>query len=282
MEINAEHIATQLLEQGIYQEYRQAEKYLKVIKEEFRNRLHSYEGSRIEFPKHNLVAKFTTRKKYHYTDQVALNDYLHSIGILPAVVKVSHKSIKDQLDLVKQLEPFRQQDKFYVRPTLKLPENIGIIAPCVAPLENLDIDRLAVLFNRFYEIHKKMQYLYDMAKQRMLHCPILQEEKKINFKYGSLSLVKCQPAYDSYKIFNDLGAEFLTNYGQVSLEKAQEYMLMGILSERDIDQYRIVIDILLSFHLLPLDVEQQMLERFYSKRINISLNSYLSSRIVDA
>ncbi|PGS49893.1 hypothetical protein [Bacillus sp. AFS041924] len=282
MIINAEHIAIQLLEQGIYQEYKKAEKNLKLIKEEFRNRLHSYEGNRIEFLKHNLVAKFTRRKKYHYTDQFALNDYLHNIGILPAVVKISHKCIKDNPDLVKRLEPFQQQDKFYVRPTLKPEGRIDIIAPSVTPLENLDIDSLAVLFNRFYEIHKKMQYLYDMAKQRMLNCPILQKEKKINFKYGSLSLIKCQPEYDSYKIFNDFGAEFLINYGQVSLEKLQEYMLKGILSQRVIDRYRVVIDILLSFHLLPLDVEQQMLERFHNKRIIVSLNSYLSSRSVDS
>ncbi|MFF2876149.1 hypothetical protein ACFVR2_07495 [Gottfriedia sp. NPDC057991] len=281
MIINAEHIAIQLLEQGIYQEYKEAEKHLKIIKEEFRNRLHSYEGSRIEFLKHNLVAKFTRRKKYYYTDQ-ALNDYLHSIGLLPAVVKISHNSIKDKPDIIKRLEPFQLQDKFYVRPTFKIEGMKDLIAPCVAPLENLDIDSLAVLFNRFYEIHKKMQELYDMAKQRMLHCPILQKEKKINFKYGSLSLVKCKPAYDSYEIFNDLGAEFLINYGQVSLEKVQEYMLRGILSERDIDQYRIVIDILLSFQLLPLDVEQQMLERFHNKRITTSLNSYLSKRRVDS
>ncbi|WP_129691315.1 hypothetical protein [Gottfriedia acidiceleris] len=282
MEINAEYIAEQLLEQGIYQEYKKAEKHLKLIKEEFRNRLNSYEGNRIEFFKHNLVAKFTRRKKYHYTDQIALNDYLHSIGILPAVVKISHKSINDNSELVKRLEPFRKQDKFYVRPTLKLEGRIDIIASCVTPLEHLDIDSLAVLFNRFYEIYKKMQYLYAKAKEKMLHCPILQKEKKINFNYGSLSLVKCQPVYDSYKIFNELGAEFLISYGQVSLEKVQEYMLMGFLSERDIDQYRILVDILLSFHLLPLDVEQQMLGRFHDKRVITSLNSYLSSRRVDS
>ncbi|WP_129691046.1 hypothetical protein [Gottfriedia acidiceleris] len=282
MELNAEQIALQLLEQGIFQEYKEAEKHLKIIKEEFRNRLNTYEGSRFEFIKHNLVAKFTRRKKYHYTDQVALNDYLHNIGILPAVIKISHKCIKDNPNLVKRLEPFRQKDTFYVRPTLKPEGRIDIIAPSIAPFENLDIDSLAVLFNRFYEIHKKMQYFYDMAKQRMIHCPILQKEKKINFKYGSLSLVKCQPVYDSNMIFNDLGAELLINYGQVSLEKLQEYILKGILSERDIDQYRIVIDILLSFHLLPLDVEQQILERFHNKRIMTSLNSYLSSRRVDS
>lgn len=277
MKINAEHIAKQLLNQGIYQEYKEAEKQLKVIKEEFRIRLHSHEESRIEFLNHNLVAKFIPRKKYHYTDQVSLNDYLHNIGLLPAVVKISHKSIKDKPNLVKQLEPFQQKEKFYVRPTLKFERGTDI----VAPLGNLDIDRLAVLFNKVYEIHQKMQFLYDIAKKKMLQCSILQKEKKVTFENGSLSLIKCQPTYDSYTILNELGAESLINYGQVSLEKAEEYMFRGILSKQDIERYRIVVDILLTFHLLPLDVEQQMLERFYNKRSITSLNAYLLSRRVD-
>ncbi|SUV06421.1 Uncharacterised protein [Priestia megaterium] len=269
MKLTAEDIATQLVENGVYETYKMAEKYLKLIKQQFRERLYSHESRRIEFPEHSLVAKFVPKRKFQ-TDHLSLNHYLYNIGLLPAVVQI--KITKDQLQLARALEAFQLKDEYYIRPNLRLKSRTNKDWPWNNPLESQSINELAFWFNKFYRIYKQNEELYSAAKNKILRFFICNEIEKMDFKYGSFSLLKRQPAYDCYKIFNDFGAEFLIRHGSVSSEKIQNYILKGVLSESEINQYRTVIDIHLTFYLLPLEIERQMLQRFQANLITASLN----------
>ncbi|MGZ0879032.1 hypothetical protein ACWZQY_024000 [Priestia megaterium] len=269
MKLTAEDIATQLVENGVYETYKMAEKYLKLIKGQFQERLHSHESRRIEFPEHSLVAKFVPKRKFQ-TDHLSLNHYLYNIGLLPAVVQI--KATKDQPQLAKALEAFQLKDEYYVRPNLKLKNTINQDLPWNTSLENQSINELAFWFNKFYRTCKQNEDLYNAVKNKILRFFICNEIEKMDFKYGSFSLLKRQPAYDSCKIFNNLGAEFLIRHGSVSSEKIQNYILKGLLSESEMNQYRTVTDIHLTFYLLPLEIERQMSQRFQANLIAASLN----------
>lgn len=269
MKLTVEDTATQLVEKGIYESYKRAEKYLKMIKEQFRNRLHSHESRRIEFLDYGLVAKFVPKRKFQ-TDQLSLNQYLYNVGLLPAVVQI--KTIKETPELVRELKPFQLKEEFYIRPNFKLESKINKTLPWSTPLEQQSIDELAFWFNKFYRIYKKNKGLYDIAKHKILSTLTLNKIERIEFEYGSLSLVRRQPIYDCYRIFNELGADFLIKHGNISSEKIQNYILKGLLAEADINQYRTVTDINLTFYLLPIEVERQMLERFQANLITASMN----------
>ncbi|KWU61136.1 hypothetical protein [Priestia megaterium] len=269
MKLTAEDIAIHLIESGIYERCQTAKKYLKMIREQFYKRLQHAESRRIEFTKHNLVAKFIPKRKFQI-DHFSLNYYLYNIGLLPEVVQI--KAIKDQPQLAKVLEPFQLKDEYYITPNLKLKNRLNENLPWDNPLENQSIDELAFWFNKFYYIFKQNEALYNVAKNKILCFFICDEIDKMNFKYGSFTLFKRQPVFDCTKIFNNFGAEFLIRHASASAEKIQNYILKGFLSEKDINQYRTVTDINLTFYLLPLEVEHQMLQRFQANLITASLN----------
>ncbi|MGN7300423.1 hypothetical protein [Ferdinandcohnia sp. SAFN-114] len=106
----------------------------------------------------------------------------------------------------------------------------------------------------------------------MLQCKELHQEKKISHEYGSVSLVANDPLYDINAIYEDFGEEMLIQYGKPDSEKLQQFIQKGIITKKEIDQFKTVVDIRLDFIMMNLDTEKQMMSMLQNRTIQASQN----------
>jgi len=138
--------------------------------------------------------------------------------------------------------------------------------------EEQNIDGLIETFNSWNMDHKRLVDEYEKTKLEMLTCPVLQKEKKVSHKYGSVSRVALDPEYNISQIYEELGADFLIRYGKPDSEKLQEFVYRGLLSQSDVDQFKQVIDIRLDFMVLTLDAEERMFSMLHNRKMKAAQN----------
>ena len=259
-----------LLENRFYQRMKMAEDNTKAIKKTLRAQLESHESKRHEFKKHNLVAKFVA-KKVANTDYAALNEFLNDLGLLVPTVKLNHKDIKSDALLLDAFSPYQLEQKYKLHIAFNKEGKLIKQYPTES-FEEQNIDGLIETFNSWNMDHKRLVDEYEKTKLEMLTCPVLQKEKKVSHKYGSVSRVALDPEYNISQIYEELGADFLIRYGKPDSEKLQEFVYRGLLSQSDIDQFKQVIDIRLDFMVLTLDAEERMFSMLHNRKMKAAQN----------
>ncbi|WP_209124508.1 hypothetical protein [Alkalihalobacillus sp. BA299] len=263
-------IMEDLLENRFYQRMKMAEDNTKAIKKTLREQLESHESKRHEFKNHNLVAKFVA-KKVANTDYEGLNEFLNDIGLLVPTVKLNHKDIKKDALLLDAFSPYQLEQKYKLHIAFNKEGKLIKQYPTQS-FEEQCINELIDSYSNWNSEHKRLVTQYEETKIELLACPILKKEKKVSHKYGSVSRVALDPEYNISQIYDELGADFLIRYGKPDSEKLQEFVYKGLLSQKDIDQFKQVIDIRLDFIVLTLDAEERMLSMLHNKKMIAAQN----------
>jgi hypothetical protein len=259
-----------LLENRFYQRMKMAEDNTKAIKNTLREQLESHESKRHEFKNHNLVAKFVA-KKVANTDYERLNEFLNDIGLLVPTVKLNHKDIKKDALLLDAFSPYQLEQKYKLHIAFNKEGKLIKQYP-TENFEDKNINELIESYTSWNMDHKRLVDEYEKTKLEMLACPVLQKEKKVSHKYGSVSKVALDPEYNISQIYDELGADFLIRYGKPDSEKLQEFIYKGLLSQKDIDQFKEVVDIRLDFIVLSLDAEERMLSMLHNRNMKAAQN----------
>lgn len=107
--------------------------------------------------------------------------------------------------------------------------------------------------------------------QKLKQIPKEQREP-IKHKYGSLSLVANPAKYDISAIYDYLGEGILIEYGVPNSKLLEPFILNGMISKKDLKQFRTFKDIRLDFSVMTLEDEQKILEMLDQKNIMAAWN----------
>ncbi|WP_033827371.1 hypothetical protein [Bacillus andreraoultii] len=256
------------IESGNYPRLKQIEKDMKLLTTEMRGFLESSEIKRHEFPKYQLVARFTAKKIYK-TDTQGLNEYLFDIGLLPYVVGIDQTRLAQNQDLYEQLQDFRLPDRFYVKANFnkEYKRFQAEFFPSYIQSEHMELEDIVRNLAHLKKEKKVLTQQYNQLKKDLMKLPEIQhvmklpseERKSLHHKYGSLSIQSYPKKYDSFQIFNQLKENILIKYGKPKLQQLEQFSRNGLISERDLNQYRVLTDIRLDFSVITMDDEKKIL-----------------------
>lgn len=272
---NAANIMESLFVEGIYGNMKQTEKKLKAVKSAMHQQLHDSEVKRHEFEKFNVVAKYVPKKIYD-VDYKGIVEHLFNYlqpELACRAVKIDVKSLKENPEILEELEGYKRKPTFYVKPSLNKAGKEQTNAPD-PDYEGLKLNHLAKEFNNLNPTFKQYEDLYEKAKMEMLQCSELQERKKLNHSFGSVSLVANQAEYRIFKLLEDFGEDFLIEHCLPDSSKVQWYMDNRLLAKADIDAFKTIKDIRLDFIVMPLDVEREVMSMQSQRRMELSLRIF--------
>ncbi|MCM3164514.1 hypothetical protein [Metabacillus litoralis] len=110
-------------------------------------------------------------------------------------------------------------------------------------------------FDRLEEKYRNT--LLDIEK-----CPMLKQAGTLKCNYGTIKLREKDVVYDVESIFKEFGSHFLLEYGQISMEKVEEYIIKGFLSNKEIEKFRKLVDIPLKFFVMDIETERKSMETY--------------------
>ncbi|WP_090799670.1 hypothetical protein [Paenibacillus sp. GP183] len=125
-----------------------------------------------------------------------------------------------------------------------------------------DPDRLVKLWREERKFLDTLVKGYDAAKEEMMRSRLLKKERKLSCNFGSVSLLEGKPSYDVESIYRELGDQFLVKYGKVDMLQLDEYMAMGFLKKKELDQFRKIVDVRLKFVLIEQEAEAKLYDFF--------------------
>jgi hypothetical protein len=185
---------------------------------------------------------------------------------------LDHKEVKKDSELLNQLKAYQYEPTFYVKPNFN---KLG--KEKLQPNEEFKVDHWSIeeLAEGYFNEGNKLQSLdekYKKAKIEMEKCTELKQKRKLAHKYGSVSLIQNDPLYDVIAIYEDFGEEILIRYGKPDAQKLEEFVIRGIITKNDIEQFKTLVDIHLDFVIMSLDTEQKIYEMLQQRNIQASLN----------
>lgn len=264
---DARKMMEQFFESGNYKMMKLAEKRKNEVRESLEKKLYDLDGNRHVFEKQGVVARFI-RKKVYEVDQKGLNEYLYHIGLLPLVVEIDTKKAKEYPVLDQFLLPSEKELGVSVNKLGRYeiePLSIG---------EDVDSEMLVNQYVYYHRIHEDTVEVYEKLKKKIMDCPILWEQQKIQHKYGSVYLKNSsRKKYDIFGIMDELGSEFLIEVGKPNQSKLETFIQSGSLSYSDINQFRKVIDYRIEFRIMSLEKEEKMLSFLHEKRMKAAIQS---------
>lgn len=243
----------------VIQKSKQLEHKIKVIKEQMKN-LMGEEDKRIEFQAQDVVVKYMTNRKYE-TNISELQDLLIAYGLLVPTANVS----TDHKQTLAQIEEFKNKDTYHIRINVKV------------ELEEHDFTKMNMeqLANEWFEASeemKKCDSIITGAKKQMMRCEALIKNMKVAFEYGSITLVKNKVSYDIEKIYEKFGMDFVKKYTTPSFEKISKFVNQGFIEEKEVNQFKKVVDVSLKFVMMKLSDEEIVYGIMNEKNYNASLN----------
>ncbi|PGT83244.1 hypothetical protein [Bacillus sp. AFS040349] len=267
---NAASIMEGLMKDGTYPSLNNIKSRLKTIQKTMEKELSGSESKRHEFSRYNVVAKFVP-KKINSIDYEGLNEFLYNVGLLLPVVKIDHKQVKKDQEVLDILECYQLEPTYYVKPNFnKKGKELNQADPF--EIEGWSLDHLAGTYSNLNSQLEHYKFDYEKAKLAMLECKELLQDKKLSHEFGSVSLIANDPLYNVPAINEELGEDFLIKYGKPDTDKLDYFITKGTISKRDIEQFKTVTDIRLDFIVMELDKERRMLEMLHNKTIRTGLN----------
>ncbi|WP_214483806.1 hypothetical protein [Bacillus sp. SM2101] len=262
---------------GKYPLLSQTEKKLKIVKSSMKKELESGEIKKYEYPEINVVAKFVSRGVYE-VDQSALNEYLHDIGLFIPTVKLDYQKLK-KAGMLEKVEGFVKYIPRFVVPSLN---KKGKLPDLNFHVNGFGVEQMARNFSYLNRIYKSVEVQYELIKQKMEKCPELiwyterkKKDKKLVYRneYGSLRLKNNDPIYDIDSTVDHFGLDWLLAYGRLKNRIVDRFIQKGTITKKDLDKFKRLVDIQLSFVVMPLDIEQQSMEFLHEKRMIAAQNN---------
>ncbi|MBE7123433.1 hypothetical protein [Bacillus cereus] len=247
-----------------YVEMKQIEHKLKGLNSYARNLLKDSEMRVHNFCDGRVIAEFVRDNEYE-TDYVGLNEYLYYKGLLVLTNKLDDSILP--MDTI-HLESYKLPKTYFIRPNLNK----------LGKVKKEDFEGFGTLdfeldyFCTHKEIYDSLEKSYERTKSLILECPVLREKRKVLFKYGSLSLIKNKQLYNVQQLFNDGQIDLLINYSRPSSEKLEELMLNGSIQQKEIKQFKKLVDVKLKFVLTTPDSKERMRKAFDWKLQRMSAN----------
>ncbi|MYL35514.1 hypothetical protein GLW08_21210 [Pontibacillus yanchengensis] len=269
--IGASKLMEKVFTGGLYRELKFYENRKEQMKDQFHKIVKDSHDIRHEF--HGVVAKFI-RNPVYTTDQEGLLDYLENFGVLPYVTKIDAKKVKEETDIQNTLSRFAYPVKSYVRFYLN-GEGRGHLDKTQYNFD-MNLERLSHWFLKTKSGHDRMKNQLELYKNNMLNCPVLKQAGSLVSNYGTVKRLNYATEYDIPAIYQELGADFLKQYGSVNMEALDDYICRGILNQKEIQSFRMMTDHKLKFMVMDVESEQRAWDYFQSERIrksNLSRNA---------
>jgi hypothetical protein len=267
-----------------YSELKSVKANIDSVKAEFHRQLKDSEYRRHELEEHNLVCKFVN-KKIGMTDYEGLNEYLldHYGVLFVNMAKVDYPRIKEDSSLLELVEPFQQPLTYYCSPSFNK-KGKAIIVPNLKKFEGKKTNVLAESLNNFLPISDFYKQQYERLRLEMLKCTTVKRiiqskdeheikmlKKQMKHEFGSISVRSNKPNFDVEGIYKKLGEEFLIQYCKPDSQQLQQAIMNGYVKEKEIEQFKTIVDIETEFVVMRLDVDRRVRDMFERQRIQASL-----------
>jgi hypothetical protein len=267
-----------------YLEFKSVKANIDSVKAEFHRQLKNSEYRRHEMEEHNLVCKFVN-KKIGNTDYEGLNEYLldHYGVLFVKMAKVDSHRVKKDPSLLELVEPYQQPLSYYCSPSFNKKGKESTV-PKLKKFEGKKTEVLAESLNNFLPISDFYKQQYEQLKSEMMKCTTVKRiiqtkdehevkklKKQMKHEYGSLSVRSNKPSYDVEGIYKKYGEEFLIQYCKPDSTKLQQAILNGYVKEKEIEQFKTIVNIETEFVVMRLDVDRRVRDIFEKQRIQASL-----------
>lgn len=270
------HIMKQFIKSGGYRSLKIAEEKKKRVVKGVKRHLLESELRRQEFSRFGLVAKFTVQRDYRW-DYHELNQYLADLGLLiPVATLLPDKALKN-LEVLDMVSDFQLPVKSYTfRPYFnKLGKEINAFHDkLLEPYNHLELDMYLNIFDATQRELDGCLDNYEAVKNEILTCSTFAEKKKLKYEYGSMSLSENKEGYNINEIVNEYGIDFLIEYGRPNMNKLQDFILRGTISQQEVYQFRKDVtaeDKDLKFTLMRIEDEHKQLQMLSNQRVRASL-----------
>jgi hypothetical protein len=254
-----------LFQKGIYQGRKQSKDCLEQLKYLMRQTFSQFESNRNEF--HGVVVKFV-RVPVYETNTKGLKEYINDLGLLPKVVKLNFSNIKDNEDLEELFEIYKLPTERYARIFLNAKGKLHTQKR--EYLFDPSFEGMAESFLKEKKALDRWEKDYQKVLHQMENCTILKQSQTLKCSYGTVKLVNKDVEYDVESIYDDFGAKFLLDYGQISMEKLEEYITRKFISPKEVNNFRKQIDIQLRFVVMDLESERRSMEYLYKSMMEKS------------
>lgn len=251
-----------LFQSGIYQRRKNSKDCLQQLKYLMRQTVNEFETNRNEF--YGVVAKFI-RVPVYETDFRGLKEFINDLGLLPKVVNLKYSHLKEDEDLEEVLDSFKLPSEPYVQLFLNSKGKHQTIKR--EYLFDPSFEGMAVAFLNEKKEYERSEQEYQNILQQMKNCPLLKHSISLKCNYGTVKLMKREIEYDVESIYNEFGAKFLLDYGQISMEGLEYYVTNGFLSHKEINTFRKQVDIQVKFVVMDLETERKSMEYIYNKKM---------------
>ncbi|MFS0752974.1 hypothetical protein [Oceanobacillus sp. 1P07AA] len=246
------------------------------IVNEVKNHLKDSELKRHEFSRYGLVAKFAMNRDFKW-DYIGLNDYLADLGLLIPVAKMlPDKELKAE-EVYERIKDFELPRKSYsLKPSFnKDGKNYNTFNEEELEIyEQLNLDMLLNVFDAAKRDVLGCEEHYESIKQEIMSCGVLQDKKKIKYAFGSLSLSLKKEGYDINSIEGEYGIDFLINYTKPDMNKLNEFILQGTITQGEVFQFRKDVtseDKEMKFTLMEIEDEHKQIQMLSSRSLKASL-----------
>ncbi|MBO0961405.1 hypothetical protein J1P26_16995 [Neobacillus sp. MM2021_6] len=254
---NAGERMEEFIESGSYKHLKIVSSEKEAINKNIYQHLIDSESKRHEIG-NNLVAKFIPKKIYHY-DYPGLNEYLYDRGLLQKLIKLSSSDLKKNQQMLDLFEPFADTPSYYTKPSFN---KVGreFVKIEEHPDLQLTLEEASTRKRHNMICLRKAQKEYETLKREMGFCQKLIAEGKMNHKYGSITRVQKPFIYNPKEIMDKLAIKQLIEYGKPDVGRLMEYVYKGFISKSELESFRQLIDIQLTFVILDLDEEARILQ----------------------
>lgn len=245
---------------GAYYDKKRTETHLKEHKKSLKSILKEGEVKRYEYQDFNMVAKFVAKKQYEW-DYEGIIEYLTDF-LVPDIyldcLTIDHKKVATIEGWEDISKPFKDNPSFYVKPSFnkKGKEALKISEEDIEKTEDKLLRSIYILQNNLPSLEQE----YELLKEKMKQCGILNKQKKVTHEYGSVSLLENKPTYDLNGLYDTFGEDLFLNYGQVNMEQLNELIMKGFINKKEIESFRTLKDIRLDFVVMTTAAEQRMFE----------------------
>jgi hypothetical protein len=253
---NAGQLMEEFIEKGIYKHMKTLSNESDFINKNIYHHLIQSEVKRHEIGNH-LVAKFIPKKIFHY-DYPGLNEYLFDRGLLQKLTKLSSTDINRKQEILDIFKPLSLNSNFYIKPTFNKAGREFVKGEEYLDLQ-LPLKEASKRKRANFMRLKTVKMEYETLKKKMGICQQLITEGKVNHKYGSVSRIQKPLIYQTSNVTDSFMIETLIKYGKPDMNKIMFYCSKGFFPKSEIESFRKLIDIKLSFVILDLDDEARMM-----------------------
>jgi len=250
---------------GKYFEKTESKKNVEAAKAELKNLLINSEERYHVFKKHGMVAKFVPRA-IKETDHRGLIEeilcYIRSEALSRVITFNKEKMENDGVSNV--IVPYQYPVSYFVRPSLNK-QGKSFNFTLKENFQGENIDNLLAAIKHYSNLEKSREEEYKECMSEILAF-MDKDMFKVVTDIGSISKIPKDPDYNVYQLIEELGEDFVLNYGEVRLTELEQWINIGALPENITSEYQTVVDIRLDFFVMTLESEQKMFEALNIKR----------------